>query len=1040
MEPSQKTSRSFFTKPIVIACLAVVIAAGLYALWAVNVNHPKQGKTSASDCTPSLTLVNPCRPWVGAASGGYTQTASDTVSQLTFLNKRINDPNVLTDPSLSPVLTHKIDIAHIYKPPGSNLLSAGDKTLLANNAFPYVMINWKPLPSNYVWKDAAGGNATVDNYIKAGADALRGINKKVFLTPFHEPENDVSAGNCAANATGAGMGSPADYVAMWANVRKIFKDEYAATGTPSDIVWVVNFMGFSKWNCLIPQLWPGNDKVDWITWDPYGSGTSGYTSSVDNLYNYLLQNSDTTHDYKSKAWGLNEYGYGSSASTNFNEAGSEQYWKDALDSLNTNKYPLLKMYDVFDTNANNAHSQIGNSIDGTANPAKQTLYNSFANAIFAKQTTTPTPDTTAPTVTVSVPGSGTTLTKTVSAAATASDNIGVTDVKFYVDTTLIKDDTTASDGWSVQWDTTTIANGTHTLKAVAYDAAGNNKTSTSDVVVNNPVLPTINSFTASPSSIASGGKSTLSWTTTDITSCAVTPGGPANTTGTAPSWQTGALTTSTTFTLTCVNGATTISKTALVTVMPAPVINSFSADPSTTTMNGTSMLSWATTNTSSCSVGPNGSSDMTTTSWQTLGLTTVGTTTYTLTCKNNVGITTSATTNVTVTAPPTAPTKVVLTASANTVTAGGAVTISWTSTGSDYCLLYPGAFKATGTTSSKTITNFKKTTIYYVDCYNAVGKTESNHLTVNVGTIAVANPVITHLGAYPNPVAYRGQSTLYWSSDNVPKGGCAVTPSPLSSTWPNGQYTTPHLTSSTTYTLICKNTIGIKTQQSITINVSSAVGLAHLRSADMQLTAAHLHSYATSASTNSSTTADSTTIKASTGETVVDAGEVSSVAQGSFLALDPGTITDSAQIAQISRLEYYNGSKLIETVTQPPFALQTNLLSVGSSNVTERVYFKDGSTAQTSQLITITGKANKKNSGAPIWLIATGTGIVLVALAAGAYMMRSATRKRAHVHGVGGAGTMPTSSAYGAGTPAAAPRTVQPQPQDTDVHQPPQEG
>ena len=31
----------------------------------------------------------------------------------------------------------------------------------------------------------------------------------------------------------------------------------------------MNYLGFDGWDCLFPELWPGNDRVDWITWDPY---------------------------------------------------------------------------------------------------------------------------------------------------------------------------------------------------------------------------------------------------------------------------------------------------------------------------------------------------------------------------------------------------------------------------------------------------------------------------------------------------------------------------------------------------------------------------------------------------------------------------------------------------------------------------------------------------------------------------------------------------------------------------------------------------
>ena len=75
-------------------------------------------------------------------------------------------------------------------------------------------------------------------------------------------------------------------------------------------------------------------------------------------------------------------------------------------------------------------------------------------------------------------GHGASVSGTVTLSATASDNVGVTGVQFYVDngTTPLATDT--SSPYSASWNTTTVTNGTHTLTAKARDAAGNITTST----------------------------------------------------------------------------------------------------------------------------------------------------------------------------------------------------------------------------------------------------------------------------------------------------------------------------------------------------------------------------------------------------------------------------------------------------------------------------------------------------------------------------------------------------------------------------------
>ncbi|MCU1245747.1 MAG: hypothetical protein JWN02_1657 [Acidobacteria bacterium] len=93
-------------------------------------------------------------------------------------------------------------------------------------------------------------------------------------------------------------------------------------------------------------------------------------------------------------------------------------------------------------------------------------------------------DTTPPTVSITSPANGATVSGTISVNATASDNVGVTKVEFYLDGTLKSTDTTSPYSWS--FDTTTVSNGSHSLTAKAYDAALNSTTSTAvSVTVNN---------------------------------------------------------------------------------------------------------------------------------------------------------------------------------------------------------------------------------------------------------------------------------------------------------------------------------------------------------------------------------------------------------------------------------------------------------------------------------------------------------------------------------------------------------------------------
>src|SRR5207244_920038 len=117
---------------------------------------------------------------------------------------------------------------------------------------------------------------------------------------------------------------------------------------------------------------------------------------------------------------------------------------------------------------------------------------------------------------ITAPVNGATVSGTTSVTASASDNVGVTKVEFYLDGVLQSTSTVAPYSWS--WNTTTAANGGHNLSSQAYDAAGNTGTSAIvTVTVNNvadttpPTAPT-NLTVASPVTGNPKRKLNLAWT------------------------------------------------------------------------------------------------------------------------------------------------------------------------------------------------------------------------------------------------------------------------------------------------------------------------------------------------------------------------------------------------------------------------------------------------------------------------------------------------------------------------------------------------
>ena len=177
------------------------------------------------------------------------------------------------------------------------------------------------------------------------------------------------------------------------------------------------------------------------------------------------------------------------------------------------------------------------------------------------------PDTTAPSVSLAAPSAGATVAGAVSISANASDNVGVVGVQFKVDAQNIGAEVQSAP-YNMVWNTAQWPNGSHSLAATARDAAGNSRTSASvAVVVDNgsvapPPAPTL-SFTANPTTVVSGGGSTLTWSSANATSCSAS-GAWSGAKATSGSQSTGALTSARTYSLSCTGPGGTTSRSVTV--------------------------------------------------------------------------------------------------------------------------------------------------------------------------------------------------------------------------------------------------------------------------------------------------------------------------------------------------------------------------------------------------------------------------------------------------------------------------------------------
>ena len=112
---------------------------------------------------------------------------------------------------------------------------------------------------------------------------------------------------------------------------------------------------------------------------------------------------------------------------------------------------------------------------------------------------------------IDAPADGSTVAGDTIVMISASDNVAVTRVELYLDDTLLGTDTTAP--YSIGWDTANGPDGNYTLRARAYDAAGNIGTSLiiTLLVSNNPADSEPPTAPTGLSAKVKGKQVTLSW-------------------------------------------------------------------------------------------------------------------------------------------------------------------------------------------------------------------------------------------------------------------------------------------------------------------------------------------------------------------------------------------------------------------------------------------------------------------------------------------------------------------------------------------------
>jgi hypothetical protein len=372
----------------------------------------------------------------------------------------------------------------------------------------------------------------------------------------------------------------------------------------------------------------------------------------------------------------------------------------------------------------------------------------------------------------------------------------------------------ASGGWAGNKDIT----GTQLIKVlsgktkftITCSGVEGSSSDTVEVTVSDPVqgVPAIN-LSASPTSIPYNGSTTLTWDSTNTINCDASGGWSGNK-ATSGSMVIDALTSNTSFTLSCSGAGGTVTDEISIAVTPpvvtspvvtspvvtVPVVN-LSASPLLVAYNGATELNWTTSNTDNC-VASGGWSGSKYLSGSTIQSNLTADKIYTLTCTGAGGTTIDS---VTIAVEEPAPPALSFSASANAVEQNGSTTLNWSSSGTTSCTASGDWSGSKSLSASEIKSNLTADKIYTLTCTGAGGTT------IDSVTIAVEAPApVLSFSASANTVEQNGSTTLNWSSSDATS--CTGSGDWSGSKPVSGSQVVSGLTIDSQYQLICSGAGG----------------------------------------------------------------------------------------------------------------------------------------------------------------------------------------------------------------------------------------
>ncbi len=371
----------------------------------------------------------------------------------------MQDPTQLA--SFENSIGRKTDMFLYYQSIGEDL--AVDKLLPIAQQGRVIQLAWEPWnpgapdlvnqPSYRLSRITAG---YFDADIHRWAREMRDFGYPVIIRPMGEMNGDWTSWSGSVNGN-----SPADYIPAWRHIHDIFVQE-GATNVKWD--WSPNRDGdTASATNTFNTYYPGDAYVDYVGIDGYNWGTlyntPAWTSQWQDIDTIFGPSYDVFTTRTSKPAMISE-----TASTEV--GGSKADWITNAFARLPVRFPRVESLTWFN---------IDKETDWRVESSPASLA-AFRAAVAPA-------DTTPPAVSFATPADGSTISGDATITVNASDNTAVAKVELYAGDSLVASSTAAP--YSFTLPTRSLTDGAYTLRARAYDNAGNTADTTINVNITN---------------------------------------------------------------------------------------------------------------------------------------------------------------------------------------------------------------------------------------------------------------------------------------------------------------------------------------------------------------------------------------------------------------------------------------------------------------------------------------------------------------------------------------------------------------------------